>query len=339
MATRVSMVVLLASLILLTVKYWGLQARQDACLLTLDTSLRQARAIEEEKDEEKEKAEMKLTEKELEIGTMKKEKKKDEITLRVCEKENQSLQKDLERNAKEYQKALKEANKDLSDMIEKYSKMKKEYERSLASEMKLREDKTSLSDAIEDAKKLSEKNMNKLKKENVALEETNEANMLKLEELIKETKKEEKGANEGKLLKGGIEQPKRNIIEPNRDTLDEKVEEAFAKINKKNKVQPKHDTLDEHKLHMHNKTSNGNQIVKEDSKNVVGDNNDFPPQVQRPADNMAAGNETVVNERNKDKDDDEEDEEGGQNKNGALEAPIVDENDAHEKSKNNENKL
>ena len=53
---------------------------------------------------------------------------------------------------------------------------------------------------------------------------------------------------------------------------------------------------------------------------------------------MAAGNETVVNE-GKDRDEDEDDEEGEQDKNGALEAPIVDENVAHDKIKNGENKF
>ena len=71
-----------------------------------------------------------------------------ERRLSVCEQEKTELlneqkkiEKENEEVVKDNENVLKQANNDLNELLEKFSKMKKEYERSLASEAELRKER------------------------------------------------------------------------------------------------------------------------------------------------------------------------------------------------------
>ena len=79
---------------------------------------------------------------------MKRDRSSFERRLSVCEQEKTELlneqkkiEKENEEVVKDNENVLKQANNDLNELLEKFSKMKKEYERSLASEAELRKER------------------------------------------------------------------------------------------------------------------------------------------------------------------------------------------------------
>lgn len=248
MAVRLPIVFLLTALIFITVKYWGIKARQDTCLLSLDRQLKLVKNSDEELEETKDRCERQVAEKDMEIGTVKREKITFERKLSVCEQEKEEIkveQKQIEKENEEVSRdnesVLKQANDDLSELLEKYSKMKKEYERALASETKLRkerddlkEERNTLEDELEAAKDKSAEMLNKAKQYKAEMEEAKEE-MLKQKEILEIAAKEENKKENNLKPEDDKHFYEKKVIEGNdkelkRDIIDQAVEEAFAKV-------------------------------------------------------------------------------------------------------------
>jgi len=247
MAVRLPIVLLLTALVFITVKYWGIKTRQDNCLLSLDRQLKLVKSSDDELQETKDRCERQMTEKDMEIGLVKRDRTSFERKLGVCEQEKEELvsqQKKIEEEneevAKDNESVLKQANDDLSELVEKYSKMKKEYERALASEVDLRkerdglkEEKKTLEEEVKAAEDKSAKMLLKAKKYKTEMEEAKEELLKQKEMLNVAAKKDDKN---GKNLKPEDDTHfyekkviKSNDKEPKRDIIDQEVEEAFAK--------------------------------------------------------------------------------------------------------------
>jgi len=294
MAVRLPIVFLLTAVIFITVKYWGIKGRQDTCLLSLDRQLKLVKTSDEELEETKDRCERQLAEKDMEIGTVKRDKSSFERKLSLCEQEKgeiedeqRKIEKENEEVAKDNESVLKQANDDLSDLLEKYSKMKKEYERALESETELRnerdslrEERKTLEEELEATKDKSAKMLIKAKQYKAEMEEAKEEMLKQKEIAVKEENNKEKNVKpeddkhfyEKKVIQSDDNEPKRDII-------DQEVEEAFAKVGANpNDVAPvKNKTLDD---------DNGGVELNDD--------HDLNLQLQEP--NFGVENRTFVNE-------------------------------------------
>lgn len=249
MAVRVPIVFLLTALIFITVKYWGIKARQDTCLLSLDRQLKLVKSSDEELDETKDRCERQVAEKDMEIGTVKRDRSSFERRLSVCEQEKTELlneqkkiEKENEEVVKDNENVLKQANNDLNELLEKFSKMKKEYERSLASEAELRkerddlkEERDTLDEELEAEKDKSAKMSNKAKQYKVEMEEAKEE-MLKQQRILEVAVKKESSKEKNVKPEDDKHFYEKKVIqsddnkEPKRAIIDQEVEEAFAKV-------------------------------------------------------------------------------------------------------------
>jgi len=296
MAVRLPIVFLLTALIFITVKYWGIKGRQDTCLLSLDRQLKLVKNSDEELEETKDRCERQLTEKDMEIGTVKREKSSFEGKLSQCEQEKGSIEdeqrkieKENEEVAKDNESVLKQANDDLSELLEKYSKMKKEYERALASETELRnerdglrEERTTLEEELEAAKDKSAKMLIKAKQYKAEMEEAKEE-MLKQKEIMDIAVEEENNKEKNVKPEDDKHFYEKKVIqsddnEPKRDIIDQEVEEAFAKVgaNPNDLAPAKNKTLEDN----------------DDGDAKLNNDHDSNLQVQEPQ----VGNRTVIEE-------------------------------------------
>lgn len=249
MAVRVSMVILVSGLCLMTVKYWNLKGKQDSCLVGLDKHLKLVKKSEAELGDSEDKLESLRTQNDFEIAALKKLKNSGESKLRMCEKSTADLVKDIEGKEgkiEDSEAEMEKVRKDLDEMVAKFTTMKTEYERALSSEKSLIKERDDLKESLSISQKKRHENLQKaqdlgaLNDDNLLrikkLEEQNYENLSKmqdLEEALQEKKdmldkkvvepKADKDFYQGKLsIKDKDEVPKRDI-------LDQKVEEAFAK--------------------------------------------------------------------------------------------------------------
>jgi hypothetical protein len=234
---RLPLVVLVTALVFLSLRYWGLSGRQDSCLIGLDRQLKLARKAEKETSENKDWFEEKLTQKDVEIATMKRETINTVSRLRACENEKQEVKDKLEEDLQYEKSALKKVNNDLEEMTNKLSKMNNEYTQSLVREDSLRKEKDELMIELGNSADVVNSSLRKVKDAEDELAEANEENLKKVQDLqdaLKqkgdgENKKDVKPKNDAHIYK---EKLLKDEHQPKRDIIDQKVEEAFAQVAK-----------------------------------------------------------------------------------------------------------
>ena len=141
MAYKVSVIVLMLTLVFLTLKYWRAKEEKDTCYVNLDKHIKFIKENEKDAKQSKETFEKFVHSKETEISDMKKDKISAESKLKLCESSGSNKDKEIrikEASLAEKDAAISDKNKDLDEIIEKYERLKSEYDKLSASEKKLR---------------------------------------------------------------------------------------------------------------------------------------------------------------------------------------------------------
>ena len=256
-----------------------------------------------------------MSDKDFELGTLKREKTTCDSKLKLCEAAREDLVDDLKEKAEQIEESatameatrkelkttkdeLKKSDDELStansklqsakdqvdEMVSKFAQMKTEYTKALEREETLRTER------------------NKLKENLTNADETNEENM----QLIKDLRDDLQAKADGKNLKPKDDEhfyekklfKDKDIVDPpKRDILDQKVEEAFAQRARGSNedavapppVLPNNDTL----------IAQNNQVVDSVlktnlTKDSKVDDDDWVPQVEMPLDSKAKGNGSMI---------------------------------------------
>eukprot|EP00090_Calanus_glacialis_P046694 TRINITY_DN9291_c0_g1_i10.p1 TRINITY_DN9291_c0_g1~~TRINITY_DN9291_c0_g1_i10.p1 ORF type:complete len:255 (-),score=103.52 TRINITY_DN9291_c0_g1_i10:285-1049(-) len=141
MAYKVSVIVLMVTLVFLTLKYWRAKEEKDNCYINLDRHIKFIKENEKDSKQSKDTFEKLVHSRETEIADIKKDKSSAESKLKLCESSGTSKDKEIrtmEASLADKDAALSDKNKDLDEMIEKYGRLKNEYDKVVANEKKLR---------------------------------------------------------------------------------------------------------------------------------------------------------------------------------------------------------
>lgn len=179
MAYKVSVIVLMVTLVFLTLKYWRAKEEKDNCYINLDRHIRFIKENEKDSKQSKDTFEKLVHSRETEIGDLKKEKSGAESKLKLCEASGTSKDKEIrtiEASIAEKDLALADKNKDLDEMIEKYGRLKNEYDKVVANEKKLRGENDLLETHLSNRKEEIETLEDKVK--NAAIQAKDDANRL-----------------------------------------------------------------------------------------------------------------------------------------------------------------
>lgn len=164
MAYKVSVIVLMVTLVFLTLKYWRAKEEKDNCYINLDRHIKFIKENEKDSKQSKDTFEKLVHSRETEISDLKKDKSGAESKLKLCESSGSSKDKELrtiQASLADKDLALADKNKDLDEMIEKYGRLKNEYDKVVANEKKLRGEndllETHLSNRKEEIETLEDK--------------------------------------------------------------------------------------------------------------------------------------------------------------------------------------
>merc|ERR1711915_670376 len=177
MAYKVSVIVLMVTLVYITLKYWKSKEEKDNCYVNLDKHIKYIKENEKDAKQSKETFEKLVHSRDTEINDLMKDKATAESKLRLCESSGASKDKDIKVKNEALEKkdaAMSDKNGDLDAMIEKYGVLKKEYDKIVASEKKLRNEKEQLESQLSKSKveeeKPKKKEVEKSKKKEVETE-------------------------------------------------------------------------------------------------------------------------------------------------------------------------
>jgi len=147
MAYKVSVVVLMVTLVYITLKYWRAKDEKDNCYINLDRHIKYIKETEKDAKQSKDTFEKLVQSRETEVDDLKKDKVYAESKLKLCESSSSSKDKELrfkEASIVNKDEALSEKNKDLDEMLEKYGRLKKEYDKLILNEKTIEEEKDNL---------------------------------------------------------------------------------------------------------------------------------------------------------------------------------------------------
>merc|ERR1711936_1062225 len=122
MAYKVSVVVLMVTLVFIMLKYWKAKEEKDNCYINLDKHIKFIKENEKDSKQSKDTFEKLVHSREKEIDDLKKEKINAESKLKLCESSGTSKDKELrlkDASLSDKDAVLKDKNKDLDEMIEK----------------------------------------------------------------------------------------------------------------------------------------------------------------------------------------------------------------------------
>ena len=226
-------------LCLLLVKCWKLVGQQDTCLAGLDFHQKLVKQSEAQLSDARNKLESVQTQKESEIGALKKEKTGSENKLRLCEKSRDDLVRDIkvkEDKIETYETELRKVKGELNDMMTKFAKIKAEYTSTLAREKTLTSEKDDLKNSLSLSQNAGTGHLQK----DQDLEALNKTNMIRIRYL------EEK--NEFSLSR--IQQLETNLLGKKDfvgNSNDELIDDELISdklINKTQEEQPKEDIME-----------------------------------------------------------------------------------------------
>jgi len=166
MAYKVSVIVLMVTLVYITLKYWKSKEEKDNCYINLDKHIKYIKENEKDAKQSKETFEKLVHSRDTEINDLRKDKATAESKLRLCESSGASKDKDIKVKNEALEKkdaAMSDKNGDLDAMIEKYGVLKKEYDKIVASEKKLRKENEQLESQLSKSKEEEEKPKGKKK--------------------------------------------------------------------------------------------------------------------------------------------------------------------------------
>merc|ERR1711892_335012 len=142
MAYKVSVIVLMVTLVYLTLKYWRAKEEKDNCYVNLDRHIKFIKENDKDSKQSKDTFEKLVHSRETEISDLKKDKSNVESKLKLCESSGTSKDKEMrikEASLVDKDAALSDKNKDLDEMIEKYGRLKSEYDKLVSNEKKTEE--------------------------------------------------------------------------------------------------------------------------------------------------------------------------------------------------------
>merc|ERR1711892_1276289 len=142
MAYKVSVIVLMVTLVYLTLKYWRAKEEKDNCYVNLDRHIKFIKENDKDSKQSKDTFEKLVHSRETEISDLKKDKSNAESKLKLCESSGASKDKEMrikEASLVDKDAALSDKNKDLDEMIEKYGRLKSEYDKLVSNEKKTEE--------------------------------------------------------------------------------------------------------------------------------------------------------------------------------------------------------
>lgn len=131
----------MVTLVFLTLKYWRAKEDKDNCYINLDRHIKFIKENEKDSKQSKDTFEKLVHSRETELADIKKDKSSAESKLKLCESSGTSKDKEIrtiEASLADKDTALADKNKDLDEMIEKYGRLKNEYDKVVANEKKLR---------------------------------------------------------------------------------------------------------------------------------------------------------------------------------------------------------
>jgi len=167
MAYKVSVIVLMVTLVFITLKYWRAKDDKDNCYINLDKHIKFIKENEKDAKQSKETYEKFVHSKEAEISDLRKDKSSADSKLKLCESSGTSKDKEIrikEAALADKDKAISEKNKDLDEMIEKYERLKEEYDKLVSSEKKLQSENDLLETHLSESKNEIETLEDKVKK-------------------------------------------------------------------------------------------------------------------------------------------------------------------------------
>merc|ERR1712106_717974 len=129
MAYKVSVIVLMVTLVYLTLKYWRAKEEKDNCYVNLDGHIKFIKENDKNSKQSKDTFEKLVYSRETEISDLKEDKSNAESKLKLCESSGTSKDKEMrikEASLVDKDAALSDKNKDLDEMIEKYGRLKSE---------------------------------------------------------------------------------------------------------------------------------------------------------------------------------------------------------------------
>eukprot|EP00092_Neocalanus_flemingeri_P030775 GFUD01033425.1.p1 GENE.GFUD01033425.1~~GFUD01033425.1.p1 ORF type:complete len:265 (+),score=121.60 GFUD01033425.1:106-900(+) len=147
MAYKVSVVVLMVTLVYLTLKYWRAKEEKDNCYINLDRHIKYIKENEKDSKQSKDTFEKLVHSRETEIDDIKKDKANAESKLKLCESSGGNKDKEIrlkEASLADADAALSDKNKDLDEMIEKYGRLKTGYDKLFANEKQIKKEKDML---------------------------------------------------------------------------------------------------------------------------------------------------------------------------------------------------
>jgi len=164
MAYKVSVIVLMVTLVYLTLKYWRAKEEKDNCYVNLDRHIKFIKENDKDSKQSKDTFEKLVHSRETEISDLKKDKSNAESKLKLCESSGTSKDKEMrikEASLVDKDAALSDKNKDLDEMIEKYGRLKSEYDKLVSNEKKLKSEndllETHLSNSKDEIETLEDK--------------------------------------------------------------------------------------------------------------------------------------------------------------------------------------
>merc|ERR1711892_1409842 len=199
MAYKVSVVVLMVSLVFLTLKYWRAKGEKDTCYINLDRHIKFIKESEKDSKQSKDTFEKLVHSRETELDDLKKDKAKSESKLKLCESSGSSKDKDIrlkETSLADKDLALSDKNKDLDEMIEKYGRLKNEYDKLVANEKSIKNEKDMLEIHLSNKKDEIETLQDKVKDAGIKAED----DALKLEAALSAKKDVAKEKDKSKTL-------------------------------------------------------------------------------------------------------------------------------------------
>lgn len=222
---KVSMIVLMTTLVYLTIKYWRAKESKDLCYISLDKHIRLYKDTEKDARSNKESFSKLVRNREAEISELTKDKTELESRLKVCsvasaEKDRQISLKVVMVEDKE--RIVEEKNKQLDDLLMKNSQMRSEFQKISARETVWLDEREQLELDLANSRKAALFSENKIDN---ALEEKRglEVEILEMKQKVETLQK----LNEAAILKN-IENKaiQQRDIEA-RKNIDEKIENDY----------------------------------------------------------------------------------------------------------------
>jgi len=219
MAYKVSVIVLMVTLVFLTLKYWRAKEEKDNCYINLDKHIKFIKENDKDAKQNKETYEKFVHSKEIEISDLKKDKTSAESKLKLCESSGNGKDKEIrikEAALVEKDAAIKDKNKDLDEMIEKYGRLKNEYDKLVSSEKKLQSENDLLETHLSNSKNEIETLEDKVKKAAIQAKD----DKIKLDAALSAKKDNSKEKEKEKVKVNDSEKAINKIADPIKKPVD-----------------------------------------------------------------------------------------------------------------------